>query len=78
MERLLKQFRTVGKRRDGSVIAAFRPSYLMSQHGSAVMVREGEIIAASIGEGELWVRATTPKGPFDDSRPTTKIRLIVR
>jgi hypothetical protein len=59
MERLLKQFRTVGKRRDGSVIAAFRPSYLMSQHGSAVM-------------------ATTPKGPFDDSRPTTKIRLIVR
>jgi hypothetical protein len=78
IDRLLQGFTTVAKRRDGSVITTFRPSYLVSPHGTAVTVREGEIIAAAIGEGEVWVRATIAKGPFDESRPTTKIPLIVR
>ncbi|MDQ2666180.1 MAG: hypothetical protein M3Z05_09240 [Gemmatimonadota bacterium] len=37
-----------------------------------------QVIAVAVGEGELWAKARAPTALFDDSRPTTKIRLIVQ
>ena len=75
---LVAQLKAVGKKRDGSVVTGFRTSYMLSPRSKAVVVRNGQVVAESVGEGELWAKAGAPSSPFDDSHPTTKIRLIVR
>jgi hypothetical protein len=51
---------------------------MIPPRGTAVVVRNGQVIAGAVGEGELWAKSKVGTGPFHDARPTTKIRLIVR
>lgn len=75
---LVMRLKVVGKSRDGVVITDFRSSYMIPPGGRAIVVNDGQVIAAAVGEGELWTKAHRPTGPFDDARPTTRIRHIVQ
>lgn len=75
---LLGRMKSVGKGRDGRVVAGFHPTYLMPMSNSAMAISQGQIVVKAFGEAVVRARATTPAGYFDESRPTTRIRIVAR
>jgi hypothetical protein len=75
---LLRRLKAVGKGRDGQVVAGFHPTYLFPMSNSAMAIRQGQIVVTGFGEALVRARAKPSTGPYDDSRPTTSIRIVAR